>query len=59
MGGIGGLIGPIAAAFILTLTKTVLVLRGVDQNWAQVIQGLLIIGVVMVGGLAIRRRGQG
>jgi ribose transport system permease protein len=59
MGGIGGLIGPIAAAFILTLTKTILVLRGVDQNWAQVIQGLLIIGVVMVGGLAIRRRGQG
>ena len=43
IGGIGGLIGPIAAAFILTLTKTVLVLKGVDQNWAQVIQGSLII----------------
>jgi ribose transport system permease protein len=59
VGGIGGLIGPIAAALILTLTKTVLVLKGVDQNWAQVIQGLLIIGVVMVGGLVIRRRGEG
>ena len=59
IGGIGGLIGPIAAALILTLTKTILVLRGVDQNWTQVIQGLLIIGVVMVGGLAIRRRGEG
>jgi ribose transport system permease protein len=58
IGGIGGLIGPIAAALILTLTKTVLVLKGVDQNWAQVIQGLLIIGVVMVGGLVIRRRGE-
>jgi len=58
IGGIGGLIGVIAAAFILTLTKTILVLRGVDQNWAQVIQGSLIIGVVMVGGLAIRRRGE-
>jgi ribose transport system permease protein len=57
IGGIGGLIGVIAAAFILTLTKTILVLKGVDQNWAQVIQGSLIIGVVMVGGLAIRRRG--
>jgi ribose transport system permease protein len=57
IGGIGGLAGPIAAAFILTLTKTILVLKGVDQNWAQVIQGCLIIGVVMVGGLAIRRRG--
>jgi ribose transport system permease protein len=57
VGGIGGLIGPIAAAFILTLSKTILVLKGVDQNWAQVIQGSLIIGVVMLGGLAIRRRG--
>jgi ribose transport system permease protein len=58
VGGVGGLIGPIAAALILTLTKTILVLKGVDQNWAQVFQGLLIIGVVMVGGLAIRRRGE-
>jgi len=55
-GGIGGLVGPIAAAFVLTLVKTVLVIRGVDQNWAQVIQGSLIIVVVMLGALALRRR---
>jgi ribose transport system permease protein len=58
LGGVGGLIGPIVAAFILTLVKTILVLRGVDQNWAQVIQGALIVGVVMVGGLAIRQKGK-
>ncbi|MGH3105196.1 MAG: ABC transporter permease [Gaiellaceae bacterium] len=56
VGGKGGLIGSIAAAFVLTLVKTILVLRGVDQNWAQVIQGTLIIVVVMIGGLAIRDR---
>lgn len=56
VGGKGGLIGPIAAAFVLTLVKTILVLKGVDQNWAQVIQGSLIIVVVMIGGLAIRER---
>ena len=50
---------PILAAFVLTLVKTILIIKGVDQNWAQVIQGSLIIGVVMVGGLAIRRRGDG
>jgi ribose transport system permease protein len=55
-GGIGGLVGPIAAAFVLTLVKTILVIRGVDQNWAQVIQGTLIIVVVMLGALALRRR---
>jgi ribose/xylose/arabinose/galactoside ABC-type transport system permease subunit len=33
-----------------------LILKGVDQNWAQVIQGTLIIVVVMIGGLAIRQR---
>jgi ribose transport system permease protein len=56
VGGVGGLIGPIAAAFVVTLVKTILILRGVDQNWAQVIQGSLIIVVVMIGGLAIRQR---
>ena len=58
LGGVGGLIGPIAAAFILTLVKTILIIKGVDQNWAQVIQGSLIVLVVMVGGLAIRQRGK-
>jgi hypothetical protein len=58
VGGVGGLIGPIAAAFVLTLVKTILVLKGVDQNWAQVIQGTLIVLVVMVGGLALRSRGK-
>src|SRR5207244_2572754 len=53
LGGVGGLIGPIAAAFVLTLVKTVLIIKGVDQNWAQVIQGSLIVLVVMIGGLAI------
>ena len=55
-GGIGGLIGPIAAATILTLVKTVLILRGTDPNYAQVYQGLIIIGVVTLGSVAQRRR---
>jgi ribose transport system permease protein len=59
LGGVGGLVGPIAAAFVLTLVKTVMILRGVDQNYAQVIQGALIVLVVMVGGLAIRQKGKG
>ena len=50
--------GPIAAAFVLTLVKTILILKGVDQNWAQVIQGTLIVLVVMIGGLALRGRGR-
>jgi ribose transport system permease protein len=58
LGGVGGLIGPIAAAFVLTLVKTIMIIRGVDQNWAQVIQGTLIVLVVMIGGLAIRQKGK-
>ena len=53
------MIGPIAAAFVLTLVKTLMILRGVDQNYAQVIQGTLIVLVVMIGGLAIRQKGKG
>jgi ribose transport system permease protein len=58
LGGIGGLVGPVMAAFALTLVKTILILKGVDQNWAQVIQGTLIVVVVMVGGLALRQKGK-
>jgi ribose transport system permease protein len=57
-GGKGGLIGPIAAAFILTLIKTILVLKGVDPNYVQVVQGTIIIVVVVLGALVlVRRRG--
>jgi ribose transport system permease protein len=59
LGGVGGLIGPIIGAFVLTLVKTILVIQGVDQNWAQVIQGTIIVLVVMAGGLAIRQKGKG
>jgi ribose transport system permease protein len=58
VGGVGGLIGPVAAAFVLTLVKSIMILKGVDQNWAQVIQGTLIVLVVMIGGLALRQRGK-
>jgi ribose transport system permease protein len=56
LGGVGGLLGPIAAALVLTLVKTVMIIKGVNQNWAQVIQGTLIVVVVMIGGLAIRQK---
>jgi len=56
VGGKGGLIGAIAAAVVLTLTKTSLVLRGVDPNYVQVIQGTLIIVVVMLGAFVARHK---
>jgi ribose transport system permease protein len=59
LGGVGGLIGPIGAAFVLTLVKTLMILKGVDQNYAQVIQGAIIVLVVMVGGLAVRQKAKG
>ena len=58
LGGVGGLVGPIAAAFCLTLIKTLMIIKGVDQNWAQVIQGVIIVVVMMIGGLAIRQKGK-
>jgi ribose/xylose/arabinose/galactoside ABC-type transport system permease subunit len=46
----------VAAAFVLTLLPTVLIFTGVDANYSQVIQGVLVVAVVMVGGLATLRR---
>jgi ribose transport system permease protein len=55
LGGVGGLIGVIAAAYVLSLSKIILLLRGTDPNYAQVYQGVLIILVVVLGGLLTRK----
>ncbi|MBD0347680.1 MAG: ABC transporter permease [Thermoleophilia bacterium] len=55
VGGVGGLIGPIAAALVLTMSKIILLLRGTDPNYANVYQGALIIFVVVIGGLLARK----
>ena len=49
-GGRGGIIGPVIAAFILTLIPTDLIFLDIDPNYGQVIQGALIVLVVMLGG---------
>jgi ribose transport system permease protein len=55
LGGVGGLVGVIAAAYVLTLSKIILLLRGTDPNYANVYQGALIILVVVIGGLLTRK----
>lgn len=55
-GGKGGMLGPLAAAFILTLIPADLIFLGIDPNYGQVIQGIVIVLVVMIGGLAALRR---
>jgi ribose transport system permease protein len=56
-GGRGGLLGPVAAAYILSLIPAVLIYLGIDPNYGQMIQGVLIVLVVMIGGLgAVLRR---
>ena len=55
-GGVGGLIGPLFAAFCTQLIQTILINKGVDQNWADVLRNVLIIVVVAFGGLLQSRR---
>src|SRR5215217_5968246 len=55
VGGKGGLIGPIIAAFVVSIVVAILVFWGVDSNYAQVIQGALMVIVVMIGGLVVLR----
>lgn len=52
VGGRGGVVGPVIAAFVLTLIPADLIFLNIDPNFGQVIQGTLIVLVVMVGGLA-------
>ena len=41
-----------AAAFCLILVPSIMVFQGIDPNYGQVIQGVLIVVVVMLGGLS-------
>ena len=55
-GGRGGMLGPIAAAYILSLIPAILIYLGIDPNYGQMIQGVLIVIVVMVGGIGTMLR---
>ena len=56
-GGKGGLVGPIVAVFILRLARQDLTLMSVDPNVAQVVEGLIMVVVVLVGA-AVALRGR-
>ncbi len=55
-GGRGGIVGPVIAAFMLTLIPADLIFLNIDPNFGQVIQGTLIVLVVMAGGLITSMR---
>jgi ribose transport system permease protein len=55
-GGRGGILGPVMAAFVLTLIPTDLIFLNIDPNFGQVIQGTLIVVIVMIGGFAEMER---
>jgi ribose transport system permease protein len=54
-GGRGGVVGPIAAAYILGLIRLDLVFLGVNPNFSTVIQGSIMILVVMIVGFITLR----
>ncbi|MEZ4621806.1 MAG: hypothetical protein R2867_40745 [Caldilineaceae bacterium] len=53
-GGVGSVIGVVAAAIILTMLNP-LTAMGINPNTVQVIQGLLIAGVMMIGLVTLLR----
>ncbi len=54
-GGKGGLLGPIVAVFILRLVRLDLTLMSVDPNVATIVEGLIMVAVVMLGGVIALR----
>ncbi|MFP5343412.1 MAG: ABC transporter permease [Candidatus Limnocylindria bacterium] len=55
-GGRGGVFGPILAVVILQLIRTDMTFLNVNTNLAVVAQGVILIGVVMIGSLIQIRR---
>ncbi len=55
-GGVGGVWGPIVAVVVLQLIRDDMTFMRVDPNYGLVAQGLILIGVLMVGSLVTMRR---
>ncbi len=55
-GGHGTMVGPILAVFILALMRADLTFLGIDPNFSTVIQGVIMVGVVMIGAYLTLRR---
>lgn len=55
-GGVGTVAGTVPAAITMVMLNPILSAMGFDPNSTQVIQGVLIAAVMMVGGLAALRR---
>jgi ribose transport system permease protein len=55
-GGRGGVFGAIIAVVILQLIRTDMTFLNVNTNLATVVQGVILIGVVMIGSLVQIRR---
>jgi ribose transport system permease protein len=55
-GGRGGVFGPIVAVLILSLLRTDMTFLRLNTNLATVAQGVILIGVVMIGSLLQMRR---
>jgi ribose transport system permease protein len=54
-GGIGGILGPIIAVFILRIIRTILTLAAVDPNVTTIVEGTIMVGVVMFGAFLMMR----
>lgn len=57
-GGVGGLLGPIIAVFILRIIRTILTLAAVDPNVTTIVEGTIMVGVVMFGAFLVLRSGR-
>lgn len=55
-GGRGGVLGPIIAVIILSLLRTDMTFLRLNTNLATVAQGMILVGVVMLGSLIQLRR---
>lgn len=54
-GGRGGVMGPILAVFALRLVRLDLTLLSVDPNVTTIVEGVIMVGVVMLGGVIMMK----
>lgn len=48
-GGVGGMVGTVIAAFILSLIPAIMLGLGIDPNTSEIVRGVILISVVLIG----------
>lgn len=57
MGGVGSIVGTLIGACLLSVLSNIMNLVGINSYMQNIVQGLIVIFSVLIGGITSRKKG--